>query len=85
MCLRAQACFVSFSTLLFNGCCIICCLHTRLLQKPGEGVLRAQRPVKERIPLSRLALKQYSFLIYGKALKLCLKGHCNKVFTSLQK
>lgn len=31
--------------------------------------------------LSRLALKQYSFLIYGETLKLCLKGHCNEAFT----
>lgn len=36
---------------------------------------------KGKHPLSRLALKQYSFLIYEGAFKLCLKGHCNEAFT----
>jgi len=47
----------------------------------SERVLRPQKNEKEKHPLSRLALKQYSFLIYGEAFKLCLKGHCNEAFT----
>ena len=53
------------------------------LQQTGESLLRPQKPAKERIPLSRLAPKQYSFLTCGEAFKLCLKCHCNEVFTSL--
>lgn len=49
--------------------------------KDGSEASGNWKGKKPKHSLSRPALKQCLFLIYGEICKLCLEGHCNEIFT----